>query len=142
MFIEGKIFKKSFFLIAIHPFVEPNFLFAKCKKSENDLNRKISYFIQVNIGNEMQKSGVQSKDVKSFLKYCKDEIKLNVIGLMVLPPNDDNTEKYFSNVSQLNYELGLKDLSMGMSSDYKIAIKYKSTFLRIGSAILGHRTFK
>ena len=113
-----------------------------CKKSEKDLNRKLKYFIQVNIGNEMQKSGVQPKDVKSFLKYCKDEIKLNVIGLMVLPPNDDNTEKYFSNVSQLNYELGLKDLSMGMSSDYKIAIKYKSTFLRIGSAILGPRTFK
>ena len=90
----------------------------------------------------MQKSGVQLKDVKSFLKYCKDEIKLNVIGLMVLPPNDDNTEKYFSNVSQLNYELGLKDLSMGMSSDYKIAIKHKSTFLRIGSAIMGPRSFK
>tara|TARA_B100000700_G_scaffold318996_1_gene413276 strand:- start:355 stop:1020 length:666 start_codon:yes stop_codon:yes gene_type:complete len=113
-----------------------------CKKSENDFNRKISYFIQVNIGNEMQKSGVQLKDVKSFLKYCKDEIKLNVIGLMVLPPNDDNTEKHFSNVSQLNYELGLKDLSMGMSADYQTAIKYKSTFLRIGSAILGPRSFK
>ena len=113
-----------------------------CKKSENDLNRKISYFIQVNIGNETQKSGVQLKDVKNFLNYCKDEIKLNVIGLMVLPPNDDNTEKYFSNVSQLNYELGLKDLSMGMSSDYKIAIKHKSTFLRIGSAIMGPRSFK
>ena len=113
-----------------------------CKKSENDLNRKISYFIQVNVGNEMQKSGVQLKDVKTFLKYCKDEIKLNVIGLMVLPPNDDNTEKYFSNVSQLNYELGLNDLSMGMSSDYKIAIKHKSTFLRIGSAIMGPRSLK
>ena len=113
-----------------------------CKKGENDFNRKISYFIQVNIGNEMQKSGVQSKDVKSFLKYCKDEKKLNVIGLMVLPPNDDNTEKHFNNVSQLNHELGLKDLSMGMSSDYKIAIKYKSTFLRIGSAILGPRSLK
>ena len=113
-----------------------------CKKSEEDFNRKLSYFIQVNIGNETQKSGVQSKDVKSFLSYCKDEIKLNVIGLMVLPPNDDNTEKHFRNVSQLNYELGLKDLSMGMSSDYKIAIKYKSTFLRIGSAILGPRTLK
>ena len=113
-----------------------------CKKSENDFNRKISYFIQVNIGDEMQKSGVQSKDVKSFLKYCKDEKKLNVIGLMVLPPNDDNTEKHFNNVSQLNHELGLKDLSMGMSSDYKIAIKYKSTFLRIGSAILGPRSLK
>ena len=113
-----------------------------CKKSENDFNRKISYFIQVNIGNEMQKSGVQTKDVKSFLKYCRDEIKLNVIGLMVLPPNDDNTEKHFSNVSRLNYEIGLKDLSMGMSSDYKTAIKYKSTFLRIGSAILGPRSLK
>ena len=61
---------------------------------------------------------------------------------MVLPPNNDNTEKYFNDVSNLNYELGLNELSMGMSSDYKIAIKYKSTYLRIGSAILGPRTFK
>ena len=80
------------------------------------------------------------KDVKSFLKYCSVENKLNVIGLMVLPPNDNNTEKYFEDVSKLNFELGLKDLSMGMSMDYKIATKYKSTYLRIGSAILGPRT--
>ena len=113
-----------------------------CKKSEDDFNKKMSYFIQVNIGNEAQKSGIQLKDIKSFLKYCTEEKKLNVIGLMVLPPNDDNTEKYFNDVSNLNYELGLNELSMGMSSDYKIAIKYKSTYLRIGSAILGPRTFK
>ena len=111
-----------------------------CKKSEDELNKKISYFIQVNIGNESQKSGVLMKDVKSFLKYCSVENKLNIIGLMVLPPNDTNTEKYFEDISKLNSELGLKDLSMGMSADYKIAAKYKSTYLRIGSAILGSRT--
>ena len=111
-----------------------------CKKSEDELNKKISYFIQVNIGNESQKSGVLMKDVKSFLKYCSIENKLNIIGLMVLPPNDTNTEKYFEDISKLNSELGLKDLSMGMSTDYKIAAKHKSTYLRIGSAILGPRT--
>tara|TARA_Y100000816_G_scaffold127748_1_gene89955 strand:+ start:463 stop:1116 length:654 start_codon:yes stop_codon:yes gene_type:complete len=111
-----------------------------CKKSEDELNKKISYFIQVNIGNESQKSGVLMKDVKSFLKYCSVENKLNIIGLMVLPPNDTNTEKYFEDISKLNSELGLKDLSMGMSADYKIAAKHKSTYLRIGSAILGPRS--
>ena len=113
-----------------------------CKKSEDEINKKISYFIQVNLNNETQKSGIQLKEVKSFLRYCKDEKKLNVIGLMVLPPNDNKTEKYFEDVSRLNFELGLKDLSMGMSSDYMLAIKYKSTYLRIGSAILGPRTFR
>ena len=87
-----------------------------CKKSEDELNKKISYFIQVNIGNESQKSGVLMKDVKSFLKYCSVENKLNIIGLMVLPPNDTNTEKYFEDISKLNSELGLKDLSMGTVS--------------------------
>tara|TARA_A100001011_G_scaffold372078_1_gene430098 strand:+ start:912 stop:1565 length:654 start_codon:yes stop_codon:yes gene_type:complete len=111
-----------------------------CKKSEEELNKKISYFIQVNIGNESQKSGILMKDAKSFLKYCTLENKLNIIGLMVLPPNDNNTEKYFEDVSKLNFELGLKDLSMGMSTDYQIAAKHKSTYLRIGSAILGPRT--
>ena len=111
-----------------------------CKKSEDELNKKISYFIQINIGNENQKSGIPKKDAKTFLKYCIDERKLNVIGLMVIPPNDNNTEKYFDEVSNLNDQLGLKDLSMGMSSDYKLALKYKATYLRIGSAILGPRS--
>ena len=110
-----------------------------CKKSEDQLNKKISYFIQINIGNESQKSGIQKKDVKSFFEYCVKEKKLNILGLMVIPPNDNNTEKYFQEVSKLNYELGLKHLSMGMSSDYKIAIKYRSTYLRIGTEILGPR---
>ena len=113
-----------------------------CKKSEDEFNKKISYFIQVNVGNETQKSGIPIKETKDFVKYCVEEKDLNVIGLMVIPPNDDNTEKYFKEVSDLNFNLGLKDLSMGMSSDYNLAVKYKSTFLRIGSAILGPRGVK
>ena len=109
------------------------------KKSESEFNKKISYFIQINIGDENQKSGIPTKDAKDFLKYCVEEVKLNVLGLMVIPPNDENTSKYFQQVSNLNSELGLKELSMGMSSDYKLAIKFKATFLRIGSEILGPR---
>ena len=112
------------------------------KKTEEEFNKKISYFIQVNIGNEIQKSGISTKNVKDFFKYCSEEKKLNIIGLMVIPPNDEHVDKYFEKVSNLNSELGLKDLSMGMSSDYEKAIKFKSTFLRIGSAILGPRNFK
>ena len=109
------------------------------KKSEDEQQKKLSYFIQVNIGQESQKSGIPAKDTKDFLKYCLSEINLNVVGLMVLPPDDDNSEKYFSEISKLNSDLGLKHLSMGMSQDYKIALKYNSTFLRIGSAIFGPR---
>ena len=112
------------------------------KKSESEFNKKISYFIQINIGNETQKSGIYAKDAKDFLKYCIEEAKLNIIGLMVIPPNDENTAKYFQDTLNLNSELGLKDLSMGMSSDYELAIKFKATFLRIGSGILGPRNLK
>ena len=112
------------------------------KKSESEFNKKISYFILINIGNETQKSGIYAKDAKDFLNYCIKEAKLNIIGLMVIPPNDENTAKYFQDTSNLNSELGLKDLSMGMSSDYELAIKFKATFLRIGSGILGPRNFK
>ena len=111
-------------------------------KAETENNKKISYFIQINIGNEIQKSGISTKDAKNFLNYCKFDKKLNVIGLMVIPPNDEHTEKYFEEVSKLNSELGLKHLSMGMSSDYEKAVKFNATFLRIGSGILGPRTFK
>ena len=110
------------------------------KKNEQALNKKLSYFIQINIGNENQKSGILPKDAKSFARYCTEEINLNVIGLMVIPPNDDKTAEYFEKVSNLNSDLGFKELSMGMSTDYLKAVKFNSTFLRIGSAILGERT--
>ena len=109
------------------------------QKRENEIKKKLSYFIQVNIGNEPQKGGVQLHEVESFLKYCKTNTKLNIIGLMVIPPFDTDVEKYFSEISLLNTKLGFKHLSMGMSEDYKLAIKFKSTFLRIGSAIFGPR---
>ena len=109
------------------------------QKRENEIKKKLSYFIQVNIGNEPQKGGVQLHEVESFLKYCKTNTKLNIIGLMVIPPFDTDVEKYFSEISLLNTKLGFKHLSMGMSEDYKLSIKFKSTFLRIGSAIFGPR---
>ena len=109
------------------------------RKREIELNKKLSYFIEINIGDESQKSGISPDDAKDFLKYCTKEINLNVIGLMVIPPNDNNPNKYFEKISKLNFNLGLEHLSMGMSSDYEMAVKFNSTFLRIGSAILGER---
>ena len=109
------------------------------KKREIQLQKKLSYFIQVNIGDEKQKGGIPLSEVRDFLNHCKNKIQLNVIGLMVIPPMDEKNEKYFKEVSNLNYSLGLKHLSMGMSGDYKIALKFNSTFLRIGSAIFGER---
>ena len=109
------------------------------KKREIELKKKLSYFIQINIGNETQKGGMSPNNAREFLKYCQSQINLDVIGLMVIPPNDGGVEKYFEEISKLNFSLGLKHLSMGMSEDYKMAVKFKSTFLRIGSAIFGPR---
>ena len=109
-------------------------------KSQVEMNKSINYFIQVNIGHESQKAGIQYNEVDQFYTYCIKEKKMNIIGLMAIPPNDENTEKYFKSLSELNSSLGLKELSMGMSSDYMKAINYKATYLRIGSAIFGERS--
>ncbi|OUX36177.1 MAG: YggS family pyridoxal phosphate enzyme [Candidatus Pelagibacter sp. TMED273] len=109
-------------------------------KSQNGINKSLNYFIQVNIGNEEQKSGIPYSETDAFYTYCKKENKMNILGLMAIPPNDGNTEKYFKSLSELNASLGLKELSMGMSSDYMTAINYKATYLRIGSSIFGQRT--
>jgi len=109
-------------------------------KCQNEINKSINYFIQVNIGNESQKAGIQYNEVDQFYNYCTREKKMNIIGLMAIPPNDENTEKYFKSLSELNSSLGLKELSMGMSSDYMQAINHKATYLRIGSAIFGERS--
>ena len=109
-------------------------------KSQKNINKSIKYFIQVNMGNETQKSGISYNEVDAFYNYCVKEKNLNVLGLMAIPPNDDKTEEYFKNISELNASLGLKNLSIGMSSDYMKAIKYKSTYLRIGSLIFGERS--
>jgi hypothetical protein len=109
-------------------------------KCQNDVNRSINYFIQVNLGNEVQKSGIPYNEVDGFYNYCTKEKKMNVLGLMAIPPNNENTDKYFKSLSEQNVSLGLKELSMGMSSDYISAVNYKSTYLRIGSLIFGERT--
>ncbi len=108
-------------------------------KSQKDINRNLNYFIQVNIGNEPQKSGIPYNEVDDFYTYCSKEKKLNIIGLMAIPPNEKNVERYFKSLSELNLSLGLKELSMGMSADYLKAVEFKSTFLRIGSLIFGQR---
>ena len=111
-------------------------------KHEVKLNKKLNYFIQVNIGNESQKYGVLPSELDSFYNYCKQDLRLNVLGLMAIPPNDGNEEKYFKYLLENNLTLGLSELSMGMSSDYLISLKYQSTYLRLGTAIFGTRTKK
>ena len=110
------------------------------EKNESNFNKKLKYFIQVNIGNEFQKSGIPAKDLDSFYNYCTIEKNLDIIGLMVIPPNDENTNKYFKALNDLNNSLALKELSMGMSADYLDAISNNATFVRIGSLIFGSRT--
>ena len=101
--------------------------------------KKPKIFIQVNIGNEEQKSGINKEKLDDFYKFCKN-LNLDIVGTMCIPPNDGNTKKYFSEMSDINQELNLKDLSMGMSGDYLDAIKNKATYVRVGSKIFGGRT--
>ena len=109
-------------------------------KSQNNLNKSLKYFIQVNIGNELQKSGIPVNELDAFYSYCTQEIKLKILGLMVIPPNDSDTKIYFKSTSELNASLELKDLSMGMSADYMDAINIGATFIRVGSLIFGPRS--
>ena len=102
------------------------------------VNRNIKIFIQVNIGHESQKSGVDIKNLNKLYLFCK-QIKLNVIGLMCLPPENEDPKKYFIEMELLAKKYNLNDLSMGMSSDYLDAIEFSSTFVRIGSDIFGKR---
>ena len=109
-------------------------------KHQLSLQKNLKYFIQVNIGNEMQKSGISVNELDPFYNYCKNEINLNIVGLMVIPPNDNNSEKYFKSLYELNKSLALQELSMGMSADYMEAVNHGSTFVRIGSFIFGERS--
>jgi pyridoxal phosphate enzyme (YggS family) len=97
--------------------------------------KKIKYFVQVNIGSEPQKNGINISAVNDFVNYCKNKLNLNVIGLMAIPPKDQNPELFFKKLYELNLANNLQELSIGMSDDYKIAAKYNATYVRIGSAI-------
>ena len=102
---------------------------------EKDSKKNLKYFIQVNIGHEIQKNGIDESLLGEFINYCKNDLSLNVIGLMCIPPNNMDPLPFFKKMRQLKIDNNLAELSMGMSSDYEVALNCGSTYLRIGSAI-------
>ena len=119
--------------------VDSEKLAKKIADEQLKINKKIKIFLQVNIGNENQKSGINKNDLNKMVLFCK-EINLDLIGLMCIPPANADSQDYFEEMKQLNRSLGFKELSMGMSSDFLKAVKNLSTFVRIGSNIFGQRS--
>ena len=111
----------------------------KISDEQSKINKKLKIFIQVNIANEEQKSGIKPSELNSFYHTCVSEFNLNIIGLMCIPPNDNKANTYFSEMKKLKSIINLKDLSMGMSQDYLKAIENEATYIRIGSKIFGSR---
>ena len=118
--------------------VDSEKLAKKISEEQIKNNKNIKIFIQVNIGDEMQKSGISKDKVNDFYAYCLN-LKLDIQGLMCIPPENQNSDRFFKNLKFLNENLGLKNLSMGMSSDYMLAIENSATHIRIGSNIFGKR---
>ena len=119
--------------------VDSEKLAKKIADEQNKINKKIKIFLQVNIGDENQKSGINKNNVAKLVYYCR-EIGLDIIGLMCIPPTDIDPERYFEEMNKLNKTLNFSELSMGMSSDYLKATKHLSTYVRIGSSIFGQRS--
>ena len=119
--------------------VDSEKLARKIADEQNKINKKIKIFLQVNIGDENQKSGINKNEVGQLVSFS-EELGLNVIGLMCIPPLNSDPEGYFVEMNKLNKDLGLAELSMGMSSDYLIAAKNFSTYVRVGSSIFGQRS--
>ena len=119
--------------------VDSKKLAKKIADEQNKINKKTKIFLQVNIGDENQKSGINKNEVNKLVNYCR-EIGLDLIGLMCIPPVDIDPENYFLEMNKLNQAVGFDELSMGMSSDFLIAAKYLATYVRIGSSIFGQRS--
>ena len=115
-------------------------LATKLSQYEKELGKKIKLFIQVNIAEESQKSGILLNDLNHFYNFCTKELSLNITGLMCLPPINSDSNKYFKILKRTSEKLNLTDLSMGMSADYDHAVLNGSTYLRLGTAIFGART--
>ena len=111
----------------------------KIAEEQNKVKKRLKIFIQINIGNEEQKSGIDEGDLEEFYKKCVNELELNIVGLMCLPPKDNNTKEYFIKMKNLAQKINVKELSMGMSNDYLDAAKHGATYLRIGSKVFGNR---
>ena len=141
----GKIqTNKVKFVVPLFDFIHSldNLKLAKKIASEQKKYKKnIKIFIQVNIGNELQKSGVNPEEVESFKNKCVDELKLDIIGLMCLPPQGKKVSTYFKEMNFLLKKTNLKELSIGMSDDYLEALNYNSSYVRIGSKIFGSRNY-
>jgi PLP dependent protein len=114
----------------------------KISDYENELKKKTKIFIQVNIGNEPQKSGIDLKNINEFYNYCTQNLSLDIIGLMCLPPVNLNSDLFFKKLKDESAKLNLNELSMGMSNDYENALLHGATFLRLGSVIMGERNSK
>ena len=112
----------------------------KIYEEQKKLKKNIKIFIQINIGNESQKSGISIEELKDFYKFCTIDLDLNIIGLMCLPPVNIDPSISFEKMQKTSKDLSIKELSMGMSSDYLIALKYNSSFIRVGSKIFGERS--
>ena len=119
--------------------VDSEKLAKKIADEQLKINKKIKIFLQVNIGDENQKSGINKNDINKLVSFCND-LKLEIIGLMCIPPLNNDPEKYFNEMRQINNQYGFTELSMGMSSDYLQAVKNHSTYVRIGSNIFGQRS--
>jgi len=111
----------------------------KISLEQNRIQKDIKMFIQINIGNEIQKSGIEIEELNNFYNTCVNDLNLNIIGLMCLPPANIDPSVCFEKMENLAKEMSLKELSMGMSSDYLTAMKFKTSYLRIGSKIFGKR---
>tara|TARA_B110001452_G_C15093199_1_gene381334 strand:- start:19 stop:675 length:657 start_codon:yes stop_codon:yes gene_type:complete len=111
----------------------------KISSEEKKLNKKLKIFIQINIGNEEQKSGIGIDEIENFYNICIHELNLDIIGLMCLPPKNLKVDNYFSKMKKLRSKINVKELSMGMSDDYLEAINHEASFVRIGSKIFGNR---
>ena len=109
-------------------------------KRQKQQGKNLGYFIQLNLGSEDQKGGLEINDLKSFYDHCVNDLNLLILGLMAIPPNDQKPEKHFKKISELNQQYNFHNLSLGMSNDYLSAIKYGATHVRIGSSIFGARS--
>ena len=119
--------------------VDSKKLAKKIADEQQKINKNINIFLQVNIGSEIQKSGIDKNELNSLVYYCK-ELNLNLLGLMCIPPSHLEPDSFFEEMKILNQNLGLSELSMGMSSDFLKAVKHLSTYIRVGSSIFGQRS--
>lgn len=137
--LQSNKVKKALMLFDYIHSIDNERLALKISQNQKELNKNIKLFIQINIANEIQKSGISLKNLNEFYSYCKKDLSLNIIGLMCLPPFQSNSSDYFNELKNAANKFNLKDLSMGMSSDFEEAIIQNSTFLRLGTAVMGSR---